>query len=85
MKDGTSYERVLNYNSLTEEMLFENNLNKLAISNQDMVDTVYVGGKKFFRLDNKFLELIYTSTADLYVERKCKVIQLGVEGGYGQR
>ena len=85
MEDGTSYEKLLNYNSLTEEMIFENNLEKLAISSQDLVDTVYISNRKFIRFDNKFLELIHTSSFDLYAERNCKVVELGAEGGYGQR
>jgi len=85
MKDGTSYERLLNYNSLTEEMIFEYESKKLAISSQDMVDTVYINKRKFVRLNNKFLELIHTSGVDLYAERKCSVTKPGVEGAYGQK
>jgi len=85
MKDGTIYDRFLNYNSLTEEMLFKNKSQIMAMSVQDMVDTVYVSKRKFFRLNNDFFELIYKSRVELYVERKCKVVEQGAEGGYGQK
>lgn len=85
MKDGASYERLLNYNVLTEEMIFEYNMEKLAISSEDMVDTVFIKNRKFFRSNNKFLELIHTSSVDLYAEQKCSVSQPGTEVGYGQK
>lgn len=85
LKTGIMYEALLNYNSLTEEMIFENKGKKLAIGKEELekVDTVFIEGKKFFTLNHKFIELIYHSKYDLYAENKCKVNEPGKPSAYG--
>ena len=85
MKDGGKNETLLNYNSLTEEMIFENNGQKKAIGINEilLVDTVFIKDRKFVALNGKFVELVYHSKWDLYVEHKCKVEEQGKPAGYG--
>jgi hypothetical protein len=83
MKSGVKNEAMLNYNSLTEEMIFENRGIKLAVGQLELIDTVYIKGRKFFLLNNKFVELIYHSKLDLYAEHKCDVSDPGKPAGYG--
>jgi len=83
MKSGEKNEALLNYNSLTEEMIFDNQGQKLAIGQLELVDTVYIRGRKFFLLDNKFVELVYKSKSELYAEYKCTVKDPGKPAAYG--
>jgi len=83
MKTGVKNESLLNFNSLTEEMIFENKGIKLAISNIEKIDTIYIKGRKFFPLNGKFLELILRSKYDLYAEHKCRIKDPGKPAGYG--
>ncbi|OFX52405.1 MAG: hypothetical protein A2066_21655 [Bacteroidetes bacterium GWB2_41_8] len=83
MKSGEKNEALLNYNSLTEEMIFDNRGVKLAIGQLELVDTVYIGSRKFFLLNNKFVELIYKSKSELYAEYKCTVKDPGKPAAYG--
>lgn len=83
MKAGVKNETLLNYNSLTEEMIFENNGKKLAVGQLDLIDTVYIQGRKFFPLKGKFVEIIYNSKYALYAEHKCKVKDPGKPAAYG--
>lgn len=83
MKSGEKNEALLNYNSLTEEMIFDNRSVKLAIGQLELVDTVYIGSRKFFLLDNKFVELVYKSKSELYAEYKCTVKDPGKPAAYG--
>ena len=85
MKAGTKYDVLLNYNSFTEEMIFENNGKKMAIAKSELrlVDTVFIKDRKFIALNNKFLELLYHSKWDMYVEHKCRVNEPGKPSGYG--
>ena len=85
MKTGKKDVKLLNYNSLTEEMVFDNNGNKLAISKGDLgrIDTAFIKGRKFIILNNKFVELLYHSKWDLYVEHKCDLKERGKDAGYG--
>lgn len=83
LKNGEKNETMLNYNSLTEEMIFDNRGIKLALSQLDQVDTVYINDRKFFTINNKFVELIYHSKIDLYAEYKCDLKDPGKPSGYG--
>ena len=83
MKSGVKNETMLNYNSLTEEMIFEQNGKKLALGNLEQVDTVYVAGRKFLLLQNKFVEIIYHAKYDLYAEHKCNLKDPGKPAAYG--
>lgn len=64
MRDGSKNESLLNYNSLTEEMIFEQNGKKFAIAQKELarIDTVYIKDRKFIVLDDRFIEFLYHST-----------------------
>lgn len=85
MKNGTKNKAFLNYNSLTEEMIFNDKGKMLAIGKAELefIDTVFIMGRKFFVLNKKFVELIYHSNCDLYAEHKCSVLLPGKPSGYG--
>lgn len=83
LKNGKKNETKLNYNSLTEEMVFENNGTKLALGQVELVDTVFINGRKFFPLKDKFVELIYKAKSELYAEHKCSVREPGKPAAYG--
>ena len=83
MKTGVQNDADLNYNSLTEEMIFDNRGIKLAIDHLELVDTVYIQGRKFVPLNNKFLELIHQSKYCLYAEHRSKLKDPGKPSGYG--
>ena len=83
MKAGIKNEALLNYNSLTEEMIFDDKGKKLALGQLELIDTVYVASRKFFPVKNKFVELIYESKYALYAENKCSVKDPGKPAAYG--
>ena len=83
MNSGKKHEALLNYNSLTEEMIFDTKGKKLALTDLDQVDTVYVAGKKFFLLNNKWVELVLDAKYDLYAENKCNLKDPGTPVAYG--
>jgi hypothetical protein len=85
MKAGISNNALLNYNSLTEEMIFEDKDQKKAIAINEMllIDTIFIKDRKFVVLNGKFVELVHHSKWDLFVEHKCKVEEQGKPAGYG--
>ena len=85
MKTGSRSKASLNYNALTEEMVFENNGQKRAIAEHEIsqIDTVFIRDRKFIVLDGKFVECLYQSGWDLYAEYKCRVREPGKASGYG--
>lgn len=85
MKNGIKNKSLLNYNSLTEEMIFKDKGKMLAIGETELelVDTVFIEDRKFFTINKKFVELIFHSNYDLYAEHKCSLIDKGKPTAYG--
>ena len=85
MKSGIRNYALLNYNSLTEQMIFEKTGKKLAITPNELrlVDTVFIENRKFITFNSAFVELLSHSKWDLYIEHKCEVEDLGKPSGYG--
>lgn len=85
MKSGQEVKALLNYNSYTGEMIFEDNGKKLAIGKEDKwkVDTVYIMNRKFFILNDGFVELLHRSEFELYAEHRCNVKYPGKPAPYG--
>jgi len=85
MKSGKQYKASLNYNTLSEEMIFEDQGKKLAIGKEDRerVDTIYIMNRKFFTLNGRFVELVYRSAFELYAEHRCNVQFPGKPAAYG--
>ena len=87
LKTGEKYDVLLNYNALTEEVIFEDKGKKLAIAKNvvEIIDTVFIKERKFIALNSILVELLYHSKLDLYVEHKCRVKEKGTPIGYGSR
>ena len=83
MKSGMKNITMLNYNSLTEEMIFESNGKKLAMAKLEEIDTVYVDGRVFFPLQNKFVEVLHRNKYELYAVHKCSITDPGKPAAYG--
>lgn len=85
MKTGHRHKRLMNYNSLTEEMIFDEKGQKLAVRSEEInfIDTVLIEERKFIPVNQKFMELVHKSGYDLLVEHRCKVIPPGKPAAYG--
>ena len=85
MRSGQVFKLPLNYNSLTEEMVFDENGQKMAIGKDKVneIDTIIIKDKKFIVWKSKFYELISKPQFDLLVLYKCYVKNKGESGGYG--
>jgi hypothetical protein len=85
MKNGQKIKAWLNYNSLSEQMIFDENGKKLAITENQLklIDTIYINNRKFCRTDNTFLELLFQSESNLYAEFKCRLEAPSNASGYG--
>jgi hypothetical protein len=82
-KNGTEKESKLNYNILTEEMVFDNNGTNLAFANPELIDTVYIKGKIFVYGEKMFYELIEKLPVSLLQRHFCTLIPPGKNAGYG--
>ncbi len=83
-KNGTSSDAKLNYNILSGEMIFESAPGKyLALANPEQADTVFIAGRKFVPVGNRFYELLLKAPIPLLVEYTCTVKEPGNDIGYG--
>ncbi len=83
MHSGGTNTPMLNYNSLTEEMIFDNAGKKLAMDKLNDIDTIYIEGRIFIPHQKKFIELIHRNIYELYAVHKCSLIDPGKPAAYG--
>ncbi len=85
MKDGRRNPTKLNYNAASEEMIFIQNEQKLAIAEPSLsqVDTIFLNDRKFVLHNKKFMEILHQDDFTLLAYYKCKVIPPGKPAGYG--
>lgn len=83
LKSGESYKQRLNYNIVTNEMVFEDNGKFAAIANAESVDTIYIGDRKFIPLNKKFYEVLANGPMPLLEQFAATVSEPGTSIGYG--
>lgn len=83
LKQGNPKELKMNYNIITEEMIFEYPGKYLALTNIETVDTVFIQGRKFIPSGKIFLELLLKSNVPLFAKYTCTVTPPGKPSGYG--
>lgn len=76
MKDGTVNSAMLNYNAITEEVVFQQNGQVLALADPALsqTDTVIIGDRKFIRFEKEFAEVLLNDKVKLLALFRCKVI-----------
>jgi len=83
MLRGKVNETVLNYNMVTEEMVFSQNGKMLALDQIETVDTIFIEDRKFIPVGKKFYEVAYLSPISLFIQHKKKLNPAGKPAGYG--
>jgi hypothetical protein len=82
-KSGENVLATLNYNIVTEEMIFIENDRFLALGNLQSIDTVYLNNMIFLPAPEAFYELAVTGKVKLLVQFSGTVQVEGEDVGYG--
>lgn len=82
-KNGNKEEAIMNYNSITQEMIFLQNGAYLALGQLENIDTVFIEGRKFIPVKEVFYEILTDTPVPLLINHKCRVIPPGKNAGYG--
>lgn len=82
-KSGEVNKASLNYNSLTEEMIFDQSGQKMALDKIETIDTVYIENKKFIPVGKVFYELAANTPVALFIQHKSEILPPGSETGFG--
>lgn len=83
MKTGLSYYAVLNYNTVTENMVWEQDGKLLDLSNMAAVDTIFLQTRKFVPVNEVFYEVLVNAPISLFIQHKSDLVPAGSPSGYG--
>jgi hypothetical protein len=83
LKTGIIKMTNINYNSVTEEMIFDSNGTKLALANIEAVDTIDILGRLFVPEGKVFYEVLLNLPVPLYARHLCRITLPGNQSGFG--
>ncbi len=83
-KSGLKLTAVMNYNCLTEEMIFIQQGQRLALDNINSVDTIYLNDRIFIPSGDVFYELVTDDEACLFIQHNSTAKIDGEIVGYGE-
>ncbi|MCU7552825.1 hypothetical protein OCK74_27145 [Chitinophagaceae bacterium LB-8] len=83
MKNGSEANTLLNYYTITQEIIFEQQGNRLALAELPTIDTVIIEGRKFIPVDNKFYEVLTNTIIPLLARHSASLINAGIPTAYG--
>ncbi len=82
-KTGTSRTGVINYNIIDQELVVLQDAKYMVIDNPELIDTIFVDGKKLVPLNGAFCEVLVNGPVSLLFQRKVNPEQQGTPTGYG--
>ena len=83
MKTGENYNAVLNYNTVTENMVWEQDGKLLDLTNMKAVDTIFLQNRKFVPVNEVFYEVLVNAPISLFIQHKSDLVPAGSPSGYG--
>lgn len=83
LKSGATRTLKMNYNLITEEVLFEYTGRVLALTNLETVDTVTILSRKFIPSGKIFYEILVNNKIPLVARYTCSITPPGKPAGYG--
>jgi len=83
MKVGKDLTLMLNYNIVTEKMVFIQKDKVYDMLNPEAVDTAIISSRKFIPAGKAFYEVILEGPLNLYVQHKGNIVEPGKPAAYG--
>lgn len=83
MKNDKLQSIMLNYNTVSEKMVFEKDGNLYDMVNTEMIDTIFVQECKFVPVGKVFYEVLLIAPISLFVQHKGELLSPGTPAGYG--
>jgi hypothetical protein len=83
MKNGSSQSIVLNYNTVSEKMVYEKEDKLYDMMTTELMDTVFVQNSKFVPVGQVFYEVLLVAPISLFVQHKGDLLPPGAPAGYG--
>jgi hypothetical protein len=83
MKTGARNSALMNYNIVTEKMVFIANDKFYDMTNPDAADTVNLDGRKFVPVGKAFYEVLVSGPVTAFIQHKGSLMSAGKPVGYG--
>jgi hypothetical protein len=83
MKSGKMNSALLNYNTVDEEMLFDQKGIYMVLDKPEDIDTVYFLNRKFVPVEKAFYEVIVNGPVSIYIQHKSRYAPVGSATAYG--
>jgi hypothetical protein len=83
MKAGKDISLMLNYNIVTEKMIFLQKDQVFELLNPESVDTALTHSKRFIPVGKVFYEVLIDTPVALFVQHKGKIVDPGKPSAYG--
>lgn len=83
MKNGRSQTTIMNYNTVSEKMVYEKDGTLYDMVNVEMIDTVFLLKSKFVPVGKVFQEVLLIAPISLFVQHKGELLSPGTPAGYG--
>jgi len=83
MKNGQVQNITLNYNTVSEKMVFQKDEKLYDMSNPEMVDTVFLQDSRFVPVGKVFYRIVIAAPVAFYAQYKGELQPPGTPAGYG--
>lgn len=83
MKNGKTQSIMLNYNTITEKMVYKQNEKLYDMISTDMIDTVFIKNSRFVPKGKAFYELLVEAPFALFIQHKGNLMSPGAPAAYG--
>ncbi|MBA4408072.1 MAG: hypothetical protein Q8S54_15980 [Bacteroidota bacterium] len=83
MKSGDTSSALLNYNTVDEEMIFDQQGIFRIVEHTEDIDTIYLHGGKFVPVGKAFYEVLVTGRISVYIQHKSRFTTKGTATAYG--
>ena len=83
LKTGESFSALLNYNTVTEKMIFYQNGSLMTLTKPETIDTVFLQNSKFVFYENVFYEVLPGTPVSLFIQHRSDLVSPGKPAAYG--
>jgi hypothetical protein len=83
LKNGQVQTQNMNYNTVTEKMVFTKGDKFYDLTNPEVIDTITIDSLKFVPVGKSFYEVLYNDKINLYLQPVSSLLPAGKAVGYG--
>lgn len=84
MRNGEIHDLVMNYNTISEKIVYKQNDKLFDLINQDLTDTIYLQGSKFISSSGVLYQVLSNTKIPFFVHYKGNLMPPGTPAGYGE-